>query len=160
MQAPQNISRHATLHAGAMEEPPMLHATMHAVDIALYILPAVFALMIAYDFVLYVKAQRRAAKSAQRVSAKPQSEPQQPCEPEPIKLEPSAAPTEQPQQPTYLSELQEPALPDLSSLKLYKLHNHTVVLTADLLTPPPSNIKLYKLRGKECLRLKDLEAYA
>ncbi|MBD2066051.1 hypothetical protein H6F93_00605 [Leptolyngbya sp. FACHB-671] len=112
----------------------MLHVAMFTVDFLLCVLPIVFALMIAHDFVFYVQHQLRLAQA--------------PAQPQLVTVEVKAQPKAEPQ---------EPALPDLSQLKFYKLHSYDVVLLADLPNTPPAEIKRYKLRGNDCVRLADLE---
>lgn len=123
----------------------MLHAAMVTVDFLLCVLPVVFALMIAHDFILYVRHQRRLA--------------QVPTQPMPITVAVKAQPKAEPQEstPAQIEQQPEPlALPDLSQLKLYKLHGQAVVMIEDLPMPIPA-LKAYRLRGKECVRLADLE---
>ena len=112
----------------------MLHAAMFTVDFLLCVLPVVFALMIAHDFIIYVQHRRRLAQVSVQLL--------------PITVEVKAQPKAEPQ---------GPALPDLSQLKFYKLHSYDVVLLADLPNTPPAEIKRYKLRGNDCVRLADLE---
>ena len=124
----------------------MLHAAMVTVDFLLCVLPVVFSLMIAHDFIIYVQHQRRLA--------------QVPAQPIPISVEVKAPPKAEPQEttPAQIEQQAEPlALPDLSQLKLYKLHSQSVVLLADLPTTPPAEVKRYKLRGNDCVRLADLQ---
>lgn len=124
----------------------MLNAAIFTVDFLLCVLPIVFALMIAHDFVLYVQHQLRLAQ----VAAPPQLVTVE------VKAQPKAEPPES--TPTQIERQPEPlALPDLSQLKLYKLHGQSVLLVEDLPIPLPANTKAYRLRGKECVRLADLE---
>ncbi len=52
--------------------------------------------------------------------------------------------------------VEQPEL-DLTALKLYKLHGHSVVRVADLPVEIPATIKRYKLHKKDVVRLIDLE---
>lgn len=47
---------------------------------------------------------------------------------------------------------------DLSTLKLYKLHKHSVVRVEDIRTALPPGLKSYKLHGKQVVRLAELES--
>ena len=46
---------------------------------------------------------------------------------------------------------------DLTTLKLYKLHNYSVVKVADIPIEIPAQIKRYKLHKRDVVRLVDLE---
>jgi hypothetical protein len=46
---------------------------------------------------------------------------------------------------------------DLTTLKLYKLHNYSVVKVADIPIEIPAQIKRYKLHKRDVVRLIDLE---
>ncbi|MBE9020654.1 hypothetical protein IQ272_31915 [Chroococcidiopsidales cyanobacterium LEGE 13417] len=50
-----------------------------------------------------------------------------------------------------------PVLLDLTALKLYKLHNYSVVKVADIPIEIPAQIKRYKLHKRDVVRLIDLE---
>jgi hypothetical protein len=52
--------------------------------------------------------------------------------------------------------LEQPKI-DLTALKLYKLHGHSVVRVVDLMVEIPASIKRYKLHKRDVVRLIDLE---